>query len=61
MGVHYIYALGAKLFVISFNDFNYMNFLNSYTRCFTNKVQVNYAIYDHIDTSIEDMVISSHN
>ena len=32
-----------------------------YTRRFTYKVQINYAIYDYMDTSIEDIVIVSHN
>ena len=56
MGVGYIYALGARLNIISFFDFNGMNFL--YTCCFMYKVQINYVVYD---TSIEDMVIGSHN
>ena len=61
MGVRYFYAIRARLFVISFSDFNCKNFLNSYARCFTYKVQINYAVYDHMDMSIEDMVIGSHN
>ena len=60
MRVGYFYALGARLNVISFSDGT--NFLNSlYTCCFTYKVQINYAVYDHMDTPIEDMVIVSHN
>ena len=60
VGVGYIYVLGVRLNIISFS--NGMNFLNSYTRGFsTYKVQINYVIYDHMDTCIEDMIIGSHN
>ena len=63
MGVRYIYALRARLFVILFSNFNGMNFLNSYTHVvsYIYEVQINYVVYDHLDTSIEDMVIGSQN
>ena len=32
-----------------------------HTSIFRIKVQINYAVYGHMDTSMEDMVISSHN
>ena len=31
------------------------------TLYFTHKVQINYVVYDHMDTSIEDMITGSHN
>ena len=61
MGLGYIYALGARLFVISFFDFNGMNFLNYCTRVVSHirsRLIMQYMIRpDHMDTSIEDMVI----
>ena len=32
-----------------------------HTSIFRIKVQINYAVYGHMDTSMEDMIISSHN
>ena len=57
----WICALGAKQilrYVICFSGINY-SFL--YAHYYTNKVRINYIVYDHVDTSIKDMIIGSHN
>ena len=58
MGVGYICALGARQVVISFSDIIIEVFCTLY---FTHKVQINYVVYDHMDTSIEGMITGSHN
>lgn len=61
MGVGHIYAQGARLNIISFSDLIVWIFELSYTQSFIYKVQINCVVYGHMDKSMEDMIIGSHN